>query len=1030
MENIGRILLKGIYQESWIKIEYENKKDEITHYMIGIKNIDPFNKKITCDSFNITYSNDVDERKIFFDSILSASICDHTYHKTPQELLDKLVKDKEEFIFLNVLENKEDILDYYIDCFRLDTVPYISKYGLIKGIDNEVLSKEYIYKLSDEQFQILANNCFFQEENKKKNKEKNLEKYDNTLACNILSIKTKKGLYGLAYKELDLDIENKTLRANPKVFINKEFNYSAESNDVKNIDSIHKYLPEEDYYLLDNIENNLSAIINSIHEYNNTRFATYSSEVQTDSRPFIMYMGRKLTVDIANELFGIKNMIANPENMSLPIRTFFGDPESRLAKRLNYPIFTVNDKFNIDQINAINIGLKSPVSYIQGPPGTGKTQTLLNAIVSAQFNGKTVLVTSNNNVPMDGVYESILNLKYRNDMPLLFPAIRLGSFKVCEEAIERIIEMYNIAIKMKPNDSKIDEIKKERKNDMGKLVELLSNYDKYINLKEKKEGLTKLLEETKQDFLTFNIVSQIGVINEELNDLGKVDIDEFKKYMKVDEEYFRYFFMAIHYETASRLQRLKREKYRELFNIIFMEVTDEESKNERTKAFRSYLSINDNLSKFLDIFPVVISTNLSCTFLGKPTPNFDIVMMDEAGQCNVANALIPIVRGKQLMLVGDPQQLKPVILLDKNVNKALRNKYHIAEEYDYYDNSIYTLFTKIDIINNETLLSYHYRCHDKIIGFSNKKYYHNKLKLKGNSDELEPLVFVDTSKEDKNIKSDIRNVSEVEAKYICNFIKDNPTLEIGVITPFVHQKECLEYHFKQNNVEDVTIGTVHAFQGEQKDVIIFSSAITNNTYQSTYEWLKNNRELINVAVSRPKNKLIMLGNLDAINNLSKDKNDLKELADYIKTNGKSDVTDVSISSFALGTRQISTESEKDFKATVEHILSVIDTNCYLKEEVAVSSIFINDHIDSSLFYKQRFDLVIFREGYGTHNVVMAIELNGPEHYTDEEVVMRDKKKKEFCEKKNLAFKSIPRDCARDYYDIKDLLKTIIDVKKK
>ena len=79
-------------------------------------------------------------------------------------------------------------------------------------------------------------------------------------------------------------------------------------------------MPEEDYYLLDNIENNLSAIINSIHEYNNTRFATYSSEVQTDSRPFIMYMGRKLTVDIANELFGIKNMIANPENMSLPIQ--------------------------------------------------------------------------------------------------------------------------------------------------------------------------------------------------------------------------------------------------------------------------------------------------------------------------------------------------------------------------------------------------------------------------------------------------------------------------------------------------------------------------------------------------------------------------------------------------------------------------------------------------------------------------------------------------------------------------------------
>ena len=37
------------------------------------------------------------------------------------------------------------------------------------------------------------------------------------------------------------------------------------------------------------------------------------------------------------------------------------------------------------------------------------------------------------------------------------------------------------------------------------------------------------------------------------------------------------------------------------------------------------------------------------------------------------------------MLVGDPQQLKPVILLDKNINKQLRNAYHVAQEYDYIE---------------------------------------------------------------------------------------------------------------------------------------------------------------------------------------------------------------------------------------------------------------------------------------------------------------------------------------------------------
>ena len=58
---------------------------------------------------------------------------------------------------------------------------------------------------------------------------------------------------------------------------------------------------------------------------------------------------------------------------------------------------------------------------------------------------------------------------------------------------------------MKPNDSKIDEIKKERKNDMGKLVELLSNYDKYINLKEKKEGLIKFFVSS---FLNFFLLKK------------------------------------------------------------------------------------------------------------------------------------------------------------------------------------------------------------------------------------------------------------------------------------------------------------------------------------------------------------------------------------------------------------------------------------------------------------------------------------------------------------------------------------------
>lgn len=1029
MENIGRVLIKGIYHNTWIKIEYRNRDNEITKYMIGINDINPFKKTIQCDCFNIVYSKSTDQRLIFFESILSATICEHTYHKTSEKLLKKLEAESEEFVFLNPISNKEDLLDYYSDCFKLDTTPYISKYGMIPGIDMDCLMENEKFYLSDEQFEILATNAFFQNDKKKRNKEIELEKFENTLACNVLSINTEKGLYVLAYRDLDLDIQQKILRVHPDLRINKEFSYDSNSSHVKNIESIYKYMPEEEYYLLDDAAQNMRTIVDVIHEYNKTKYSTYHNEVKTDQRPFIINLGKKLTIDIDKEFDGIRLMINQTEEMSLPIKTFFGETDTKLSRKLNYPIFTVDNKFNIDQINAINIGMKSPASYIQGPPGTGKTQTLLNAIVSAEFNGKTVLVTSNNNIPMDGVYEDILNLKYKKDIPLLFPAIRLGSFENCTTAINRIIEMYTLAKDLKPNETKIKQLKEDRKNDMKELVKLLADYETLADLKTKEQGLLSLLEKNNNDMLSIDIQTQIELIRKEIKSLSNVEIEKFEDIMKQDEKYFYNFFMAIHFETVSKLQMLDKPKYEKLMAILKMNISDDNSKKERTKAFRSYLSNNENFSKFLDIFPVIISTNLSCTFLGEPSPQFDIVMMDEAGQCNVANALIPIVRAKQLMLVGDPQQLKPVIVLDKNVNKELRTKYHIPKEYDYVDNSIYTIFTNIDIINNETLLSYHYRCNDKIIGFSNKKYYHNKLKLKSLSTEPQPLLFVDTSKDEVKNSFNIRNTSEIEAKYICEYVKKHPRQKIGIITPFVHQKECIEYFLHNNDINDVTIGTVHAFQGDQKDVIIFSTAITNYTHQATYNWLKNNRELINVAVSRAKDKLIMLGNKNAISNLSNEEDDLKELSDYVSTNGESSVTDVSISSVALGTRQISTESEKELASTIKQILSVINKNCFIRTEVAVSSIFTNDKIDSSLFFKQKFDLVIFEQTFSGEQVLLAVELNGPEHYLDEEVISRDERKKEFCNLHKLKLISISRDCARDYTDIKGCLLSFLKVRK-
>ena len=93
---------------------------------------------------------------------------------------------------------------------------------------------------------------------------------------------------------------------------------------------------------------------------------------------------------------------------------------------------------------------------------------------------------------------------------------------------------------------------------------------------------------------------------------------------------------------------------------------------------------------------------------------------------------------------------------------------------------------------------------------------------------------------------------------IIDYVKENKDKKIGIITPFVNQKKLIDEMLKENSINNVTCGTVHAFQGDEKDVIMFSMAVTDRTSSNTYSWLKNNKELINVATSRAKEQLIVL----------------------------------------------------------------------------------------------------------------------------------------------------------------------------
>lgn len=303
---------------------------------------------------------------------------------------------------------------------------------------------------------------------------------------------------------------------------------------------------------------------------------------------------------------------------------------------------------------------------------------------------------------------------------------------------------------------------------------------------------------------------QMQRLDQRIHQIGEIsDSDALQLLDRNEEEFYQYLF----YTSARYIKTLEEPKYQELREIL----DSGENPETQALAFNKYMQKSENVKKLQRVFPVIITTCISAHKIGEPEPLFDMTIMDEASQCNVAISLVPIIRGEKLMLVGDPQQLNPVILLGELINRKLRRRYHVAEEYDYRKNSIYKTYLACDAVSDEVLLRSHYRCNREIIGFNNKKYYNSKLQICSKSKEPEPLVYVDV----KSDRAGIKNTSPAEADEVIAYAKQNTDKSIAVITPFVNQRALIEQAIKENNLENLVCGTVHAFQGDEKDVVLF-----------------------------------------------------------------------------------------------------------------------------------------------------------------------------------------------------------------
>ena len=367
MNTIYRDIFRAIHEGKWLSIEYRNKENQISKYWIGIYDLNPAKRTLKVEGLHLGRYTTETFDVIYIDSILSSSIVEGSYCPVNQELVKDICFNPHKYkeLFEHTVNLK--ILNYLEMCNRMDTVPYHSDFELIRHLDRESFHGED-YPLNEEQFRMIVK--YFQYGTREKKDGKLRLKQ---LAMNVLSIHTPRGLYVLAYRNLQLDVKRRLLHPEEDIIICTEYTLEGRKENIR------KYLDAEEYELLKEFEQNQERIKDCITDH---------GRQDVDDMPYMIGLGMDILLDLHKEYEAIIERYQQ-EEVTAPIRAFFGEMVSRPVRRKAYPIVLADQKVNLDQLLAINNAIKYPVAYIQGPPGTGKSNTIINTIITAFFNEKT-----------------------------------------------------------------------------------------------------------------------------------------------------------------------------------------------------------------------------------------------------------------------------------------------------------------------------------------------------------------------------------------------------------------------------------------------------------------------------------------------------------------------------------------------------------------------------------------------------------------------------------------------------------------
>jgi hypothetical protein len=624
------------------------------------------------------------------------------------------------------------------------------------------------------------------------------------------------------------------------------------------------------------------------------------------------------------------------ETVNPNLRRLLIDPGSLLADKPTQIAFLNRLLDDSQQATVERVLTAHDIFLVQGPPGTGKTTAIVEIVLQILEHDPQarLLITSQSNVAVNHALLSLLEQAPAMQQNI----VRVGREEKAGETQEILLhqQLERWAEEVKRRSQACLEEKKSEVSVDSELIEVLRLIQECENSKRQMDALRPEIVARRDEYQSLNkqvadlqkIMTGLVALHHRMQSasvrvssgdeqLRQLFAEFEERYITWGESFLHNIDAALHlsaqrvelqeelekltkqYNTSranvgagqSLVQELLLEKFQERISELSEQRHFIVSKvsNQREGALRLgrlqniakdwERQLSQSLTSLTDAYLCNASV-IGATCIGIAAKRdvsdmeFDWVIVDEAGRATHPELIVPLVRGRKIVLVGDHRQLPPI--LDRNINEKLLEEIGV-ERQDLETSLFQELIAAIpDIVS--TALSVQYRMHPAIGKLISSCFYDNALRNGVEASQRQhnlswcptPIIWYSTHclphNQENRMGSSFENVAEVNVvsdllKKIEDELADNNKRKrVGVITGYSAQKQLLRHDLKYKSTHwshvDLEVNTVDAYQGREMDIIIYSLVRSNP--RGNIGFLRDPRR-INVALSRAKELLIIVG---------------------------------------------------------------------------------------------------------------------------------------------------------------------------